>query len=149
MWSIFNTVFLFLVSCCLLASGVSLDRREAQAKCPACSDRSAYKEITKKTIKAEILRKLGFSSAPNVTGEDFSSLPVVKKQIEELRRLESEEGFQNDYVPGYYHQFVEDDFNFQPETITIMPTTPPVHLDYSVLYFKLSEKVIDAKRDLV
>merc|ERR1711936_600411 len=65
------------------------------------------------------------------------------------RRLESEEGFQNDYVPGYYHQFVEDDFNFQPETITIMPTTPPVHLDYSVLYFKLSEKVIDAKRDLV
>ena len=41
----------------------------------------------------------------------------------QLRRLESEEGFQNDYVPGYYHQFVEDDFNFQPETITIMPTT--------------------------
>ena len=72
------------VSCCLLASGVSLDRREAQARCPACSDRSAYKEITKKTIKAEILRKLGFSSAPNVTGEDFSSLPVVKKQIEEV-----------------------------------------------------------------
>ena len=25
-------------------------------------------------------------------------------------------------MPGYYHQFDEDDFNFQPETITIMPT---------------------------
>ena len=31
----------------------------------------------------------------------------------------------------------------------IISFSAPVHLDYSVLYFKLSEKVIDAKRDLV
>ena len=40
--------------------------------------------MTKNTIKAEILRKLGFSSAPNVTGKYFSNLPVVQKQIEEV-----------------------------------------------------------------
>ena len=41
--------------------------------------------MTKNTIKAEILRKLGFSSAPNVTGKYFSNLPVVQKQIEEVK----------------------------------------------------------------
>ena len=46
-----------------------------------------------------------------------------RKTFIQLQRLQSEEGFQNDYLPGYYHQFDEDDFNFQPETITIMPTT--------------------------
>ena len=111
MWSIFNTVFIFLVrslpqfsrvfasferdihfqaSCCLLlASASKLERRETPPgpKCSACSDRTAFKEMTKNTIKAEILRKLGFSSAPNVTGKNFSNLPVVQQQIEEVRKM--------------------------------------------------------------
>ena len=55
-------------------------------------------------------------NACHVLHGDFTKLFI------QLQRLESEEGFQNDYIPGYYHQFDEDDFNFQPETITIMPT---------------------------
>ena len=77
-------------SCCLLlASASKLERRETPpgSKCSACSDRTAFKEMTKNTIKAEILRKLGFSSAPNVTGKYFSNLPVVQKQIEEVRTI--------------------------------------------------------------
>ena len=39
----------------------------------------------------------------------------------QLERFESEQ-LQNDWVPGYQYQYDEDDFHFQPETITIMPT---------------------------
>ena len=56
-------------------------------------------------VKSEILRQLGLSSAPNVTAsKNFSNLPVIQKQILEFQRLESEEGFQNDY-----HQFDSED----------------------------------------
>ena len=63
-------------------------------------------------VKSEILRQLGLSSAPNVTAsKNFSNLPVIQKQILELQRLKSEEGFQNDPILGYYHQFdTEDNF---------------------------------------
>ena len=53
--------------------------------CLACKDRDLYKEITKQTIKEEILRKLGFSSPPsNTNGQLYSSLPFVRKKIEEV-----------------------------------------------------------------
>ena len=56
-------------------------------------------------VKSEILRQLGLSSAPNVTAsKNFSNLPAIQKQILEFQRLESEEGFQNDY-----HQFDSED----------------------------------------
>ena len=41
--------------------------------------------MTKKTIKEEILRKLGFSAAPNVTFSTVSELPYVQQQINEVR----------------------------------------------------------------
>jgi len=148
MWAIFKTVFIIMASCCMLVSAVTLSS-SAESKCLACSDRSAYKEMTKRTIKEEILRRLGFSSAPNVTGEYYSKIPFIQKQIRELQRYESEQGYQNDWLPGYQYQYDEDDYHFQPQTITIMPTKPPVYLGYPVLYFKLSERVIDSNRDLV
>ena len=54
--------------------------------CSLCSDREVFKEITKKTIKDEILRKLGFSTAPNVTGDHLSKMHFVRKQIEQARK---------------------------------------------------------------
>ena len=75
-------------SCCaVLVTAVSVERANLTAgpgQCPACTDRTAFKEMTKRTIKEEILRKLGFSAAPNVTGKYFTRLPVVQKQIEEV-----------------------------------------------------------------
>ena len=67
----------------MLVSAVTLSS-SAESKCLACSDRSAYKEMTKRTIKEEILRRLGFSSAPNVTGEYYSKIPFIQKQIREV-----------------------------------------------------------------
>ena len=72
---------------CILATVVSL-----QSQCPACLDISAHKEMAKNKIKADILRKLGLSSAPNITRQHFSNVPFVQKQIEEFNRLYSEEG---------------------------------------------------------
>ena len=37
-------------------------------------------------------------------------------------------------MPGYYHQFDEDDFNFQPETITIMPTKREYYKYFIIVY---------------
>ena len=75
-------------SCCaVLVTAVSVERANlttGPGQCPACTDRTAFKEMTKRTIKEEILRKLGFSAAPNVTGKYFTRLPVVQKQIEEV-----------------------------------------------------------------
>ena len=70
----------------MLVSAVSLSS-STESKCLACSDRSAYKEMTKRTIKEEILRRLGFSSAPNVTGEYYSKIPFIQKQIREVKHL--------------------------------------------------------------
>ena len=74
-----------LQSWCILVTAVTRDRNVTGtgSKCLAC-DREAYKEMTKMTIKDEILKKLGFSSAPNVTGTIFLDVPWVKKQIEEV-----------------------------------------------------------------
>ena len=57
--------------------------------CSLCSDREVFKEITKKTIKDEILRKLGLSSAPNVSGNHLSKMHFVRKQIEEARKRDN------------------------------------------------------------
>ena len=40
----------------------------------------------------------------------------------QLQRYESEQGYQNDWMPGYQYQYDEDDYHFQPQTVTIMPT---------------------------
>ena len=72
----------------MLVSAVTLSSNP-ESKCLACSDRSAYKEMTKRTIKEEILRRLGFSSAPNVTGEYYSKIPFIQKQIREVKHLYS------------------------------------------------------------
>jgi len=138
---------LLLVTSRLLVSAVNIDNAP---RCLAC-DRSAYREMTKKSIKEEILRKLGFSHAPNVTGKYYLNVPFVQKQIEELKMLDSQEGYQNDWTPGFHYHYDEDDYHFQPQTITIMPSQPPVYLRTSatMLFFKLSDRVISSERDLV
>ena len=74
-------------SWCILVTAVTIEKNVTQvgpgSKCLAC-DREAYKEMTKLNIKDEILKKLGFASAPNVTGTIFLDVPWVKKQIEEV-----------------------------------------------------------------
>jgi len=119
------------------------------AGCSLCSDREMFKQITKKTIKDEILRKLGFSTAPNVTRKHLSKMHFVRKQIEELERA-SDRGMQNDQIPGFNMQLDEDDYHFQPHSISILPSDAPFPIrGYSLLYFKLNDRIIDAKHDLV
>ena len=71
----------------MFVSGVASNKNAYPGPgCLACKDRDLYKEITKHTIKEEILRKLGFSSPPsNTNGHLYSDLPFVKKKIEEVR----------------------------------------------------------------
>ena len=56
-------------------------------KCLACKDRDLYKEITKQSIKEDILRKLGFSAPPVIPeGNILNSLQqeLVRKEIEQV-----------------------------------------------------------------
>ena len=74
----------------VLVSGINIETINTTSSlgCPVCTDRNIFKEITKKTIKDEILRKLGLSSPPsvNVTGNvsTVSELPHVQQQIKEV-----------------------------------------------------------------
>ena len=69
----------------VLVSGINIAKKSSPG-CPVCTDRNIFKEITKKTIKEEILRKLGLSSPPsvNVTVSTVSELPYVQQQINEV-----------------------------------------------------------------
>lgn len=73
----------------LLVTAVNIDNAP---RCLAC-DRTAYREMTKKSIKEEILRKLGFSHAPNVTGKYYLNVPFVQKQIEEVGSIKTRTKF--------------------------------------------------------
>ena len=65
-----------------------IDKREAETPV-----KSSFEEMAKRAIKAEILKKLGMSSAPNITGKFRSNLSVALRQKKEV--------FQSDYIPGY------------------------------------------------
>jgi len=134
-----------------LVLGTAADNVANSSGCPLCSDRNIYKELTKKTIKEEILRKLGFSTAPNVTAELFSQIPFVQEQIKQLEReTEQGQGMQSDQSLGFHYMMDEDDFHFQPQTISILPSKPPFNVwDQAPLFFKLTERVVDSRQDLV
>ena len=74
----------------ILVSGINIAKKSSPG-CPVCTDRNIFKEITKKTIKEEILRKLGLSSPPtvNVTVSTLSELPYVQQQINEVSHRQS------------------------------------------------------------
>ena len=74
----------------ILVSGINIAKKSSPG-CPVCTDRNIFKEITKKTIKEEILRKLGLSSPPtvNVTVSTLSELPYVQQQINEVSHHQS------------------------------------------------------------
>ena len=68
----------------ILVSGINIAKKSSPG-CPVCTDRNIFKEITKKTIKEEILRKLGLSSPPSVNlTSTVSELPYVQQQINEV-----------------------------------------------------------------
>ena len=102
MWPLSNSVLVMVVSqtcpgfwrmmgnvlqasSSILVSGINISQKSSPG-CPVCTDRNIFKEITKKTIKEEILRKLGLSSPPtvNVTVSTVSELPYVQQQINEV-----------------------------------------------------------------
>ena len=59
-------------------------------RCMGCTDRSAFEQminLKKDAIKTDILRKLGFSSAPNVSGEYLSNLSFIQKHIREVGKM--------------------------------------------------------------
>lgn len=39
----------------------------------------------------------------------------------QLERQE-EEGYMNDWIPGFHDQFDEDDYHFQPKSVSILPS---------------------------
>ena len=76
----------------ILVSGINIAKKSSPG-CPVCTDRNIFKEITKKTIKEEILRKLGLSSPPTVNVtlnvSSLSELPYVQQQINEVSHRQS------------------------------------------------------------
>ena len=71
----------------VLVSGITIANKTSPGPgCPVCKDRNIFKEITKKTIKEEILRKLGLSSPPSVDVpvSNVTELPYVQQQINEV-----------------------------------------------------------------
>ena len=106
MWPLTNSVLVMVVSqtgpgfwrmmsnvlqasSSILVSGINISQKSSPG-CPVCTDRNIFKEITKKTIKEEILRKLGLSSPPtvNVTVSTVSELPYVQQQINEVSKTD-------------------------------------------------------------
>ena len=142
MWPLRNTVIVLMASSSVLVWGTN------SLGCPVCTERNILKEMTKKAIKEDILRKLGFSSPPSVSSVNITELPYVQKRIDKLKRT-STMSFQNHLIPGYHPQFEEAEDHFLPSSITVLPTLrPPVHSVSSSLYFQLPSQVTDSRREL-
>ena len=115
MWPLRNTVIVLMASSSVLVSGTN------SLGCPVCTERNILKEMTKKAIKEDILRKLGLSSPPSVSSVNITELPYVQQGIDKLKRTSTMD-YQSDIMPGYHYQFDDDDYHFQPRSITILPT---------------------------
>lgn len=102
--------------------------------------------MTKESIKEEILRKLNFATAPRVN-VSIANSHMVRNLIRKLQS-ESDAGMVNDQ-PGFSHSMDQDDFHFRPSSVVIPVSKAPLPVrGYMALYFKLSDRVIDSKKDM-
>lgn len=124
------TFLLVLVTC---ASGLvfaekstkrnGAERRKSEEQMPSCSSCKHHKELKKKNlemIQATILMKMGFETAPNVTGKTLPQLPAHILNLVSSYEMQSDEPV---YKTG--PSFSEEDDNFHPTMEKIITFAQP------------------------
>ncbi|KAF5284704.1 hypothetical protein FQR65_LT13440 [Abscondita terminalis] len=112
--------------------------------CSACTMREEIRSRSLETIKANLLRKMGFQTAPNMTGRP---LPPVPAHI--LEKFEQGTGMQSDepqFKTGPTISEEEDDFHAKTEKVLAFAQPYP-RLRHSwrghdILHFHLSDSIL-------
>jgi len=133
-----------------LGTQQTASQETSSSYCSRCAqDRALFKQMTKQNIKEEILRKLNFDTAPSWQNVSITQSPVIKNWIKKLRS-ESDDGMMSDQGSGFSLSVDQDDYHFRPSNVFIPAIPGPVPVrGYTPLFFKLSDRVIDSKKDLV
>jgi len=146
--TVFTLLLIILVQCSSSAPHQMI--QPPSANCSACAERELFKQIIKTSIKEEILRKLGFSQAPNVTRNGLQLTNHFLRQL--INKMEGEASAEMMSDEGYLST---DDYHFQTSQISIMATQPPPsvaqlhrHSKGLYLYFKLNHGMIGSHQDL-
>lgn len=138
-----------LLLACMSPSTAYSHTNSTKSQCSRCQqDRAAFKAMKKESIKEEILRRLNFDTAPDVNSSIVSS-PVVRNLIRKLE-AESGSGMMSDQAGGGWSVDM-DDYHFRPSSMVIPASQAPQQVqvrDETPLYFKLTDRVIDSRKDL-
>ncbi|XP_056639911.1 growth/differentiation factor 8 isoform X1 [Diorhabda sublineata] len=110
--------------------------------CHSCRMREEIKQRNLMIIKDEILRRMGFEEAPNITGKSLPSVPS-----EFLMKFEEENGgMQSDqpqFQSGYTVTEEEDDYHVKTEKILgfAQPYPRLRHKGRDILHFSFSDSI--------
>ncbi|XP_060534152.1 growth/differentiation factor 8 [Cylas formicarius] len=108
--------------------------------CSSCKMREELKLRNLEVIKGEILKKMGFSQPPNITGKVLPQVPAYY-----LAKVEEELGMQADepYKTGF--TVTEEDDEFHVKTQQILTFAQPYprlrHTKAHILYFTFSDSI--------
>lgn len=93
------------------------DEPRHTAGCHSCRMREEIKQRNLMVIKDEILRRIGFEEAPNITGKPLPQIPseLFMKIEEENGGMQSDQPFQS----GYTITEEEDDYHVRTEQILV------------------------------
>ncbi|XP_030759635.1 growth/differentiation factor 8-like [Sitophilus oryzae] len=108
--------------------------------CNSCKHREELKKQNLNLLREEILRRMGFSQAPNITGK---VLPQIPPQY--LAQIEEEQGMQSDQPFKYTVTEEDDDFHAKTQKIlTFAERYPRLRHSWKghdVLYFPFTDSI--------
>lgn len=83
--------------------------------CSLCKDREALKNMNLAMIKDEILKRMGLSRPPNITGKILPQVPAHY-----LAQVEEERGYQSDQPYKTGESFTEEDDDYHVRTQKVL-----------------------------
>ncbi|KAF7268071.1 growth/differentiation factor myoglianin [Rhynchophorus ferrugineus] len=110
--------------------------------CSSCKRREELKLMNLEFIRGEILRRMGFSQPPNITGKVLPQIPAhFLAQIEEEQGMQSDQPFKN----GFTVTEEDDDFHVKTQKIlTFAESYPRLRHSWKghdIIYFPFSDSV--------
>ncbi|XP_014253049.1 growth/differentiation factor 8 [Cimex lectularius] len=129
----------------LLLVGCLVGAVESAGTCSACLLRTELRSISLANIKEQILAKLGFSAAPNITGRQIPRIPP----LEYIMDVYSMQGDQpQSFKPGPALLEEQDDYSASMEKVIAFAQPHPKLRHWrgqEMLFFKFSDKMLDNK----